>query len=220
MVMQGLPTVQVEHGFFSGCLGAGVFLLALYLAQFLRPHPNKVCSLTTSMSVRHSPAGGVAKHHPAGGGAKCLLGLCQPGDDCSWTVLTDVISACLFTARGFFELKKRRRCQGVFHNPFHCLRQDNVADRFLDSAVNVPVVLQRLWPTVQTVQNIEKFPALILAQGCGYVHQQQSFQVSRPLQKVVGSCRQLGERQLHAPKTAHGDADSLRGETHHVSRGS
>ena len=72
--------------------------------------------------------------------------------------------------------------------------------RFIDSVVNVPVVLQRLWPAVQTVQNIEKFPALILAQGCGYVHQPRRFQVSRPLQKVVGSCRQLGKRQLHAAR--------------------
>ena len=72
--------------------------------------------------------------------------------------------------------------------------------RFIDSVVNVPVVLQRLWPTVQTVQNTAKFPALILPQGCGYVHQPQRFQVSRPLQKVVGSCRQLGKRQLQAPR--------------------
>ena len=43
--------------------------------------------------------------------------------------------------------------------------------RFTDSVVNVPVVLQRLWPTVHTVQKTAKIPALILAQGFGYVHQ-------------------------------------------------
>ena len=41
--------------------------------------------------------------------------------------------------------------------------------RLIDSAVNVPVVLQRLWPTVQTVQNIQKFRALFQAQGCVYM---------------------------------------------------
>ena len=115
--------------FFSGCLGVCVLLLALHLAQFLRPHPDKVGSLTTSMSVRHPPAGGGAKHPlpaavpdppwPAAcqtppdrrrcqtlpGWRRCKM--CswslQPGDDSSWTVLTDVISACLFTAN--------RRCR-------------------------------------------------------------------------------------------------------------
>ena len=43
--------------------------------------------------------------------------------------------------------------------------------RFIDSVVNVPVVLQRLWPIVHTVQNTAKFPALILPLGCGYAHQ-------------------------------------------------
>ena len=72
---QGLPAVQVENGVrppaisrnpnqkfwikpvvsSPGCLGVGVLLLALHLAQFLRPHPDKVGSLTTSMSVRPLP---------------------------------------------------------------------------------------------------------------------------------------------------------------------
>ena len=138
--------------FFSGCLGVGVLLLALHLAQFLRPHPNKVGSLTTSMSVRHLP--GLRRFQTRPGRRRCKMCACsfssigrlhldsahsrqqrfsrrseerelmavphtrwrfqtrpgrrlckmcawsfQPGDDCSWTVLTDVNSACLFTAR-------------------------------------------------------------------------------------------------------------------------
>ena len=42
--------------------------------------------------------------------------------------------------------------------------------RIIESVVNVPVVFQRLWPTVETVQNTAKIPVPILAQSCGFVH--------------------------------------------------
>ena len=74
----------------------------------------------------------------AGDGAKkCVLGLCSQettaAGQCSQTSSALVSSPREASEQShkvarFFELKKRRWCQRVFHNPLHCLRQDNVAD--------------------------------------------------------------------------------------------
>ena len=133
---------------------------------------------STSMSIRHPPAGGGAKHLPAGGGAKHS----PAGGGAKWVLgffsqETTAAGQCSQTSSvldrkvaRFFRAKKRD-VKEFSTTHFIVSGKTMLLTRFIDSAVNVPVVLQRLWPTVQTVQNIEKFPALILAQVCGYVHQ-------------------------------------------------
>ena len=180
------------------------------------------------MSVRHPPAGGCAKHPPSRRLCQTPTGRrrCQtpPGRRrckmCSWS----------FSARRRLQLDRAQRrhqrlslhreyrrfrvtrsldfraekvtlVSRTFQQPTSLSGQTMLLTRFIDSVVNVPVVLQRLWPAVQTVQNIEKFPALdsgtrlwicppYLGDSRCRVH----------FKRWCGSCRQLGKRQFHAAR--------------------
>ena len=90
------------------------------------------------MSIRHPPARGGANHPPARGGAKCQLGFFPARRRLQLdsahkrhqrlSLHRENVGAESQGGRILFELNKRGWCQGVFHNPLHCLRQDNVAD--------------------------------------------------------------------------------------------
>ena len=72
----------------------------------------------------------------------------------------------------FFELKKRRWCQGGFpQTHFIVCSKTMLLSRFIDSVVNVPDCPSETGTQCKRAEHGEVSSPIVLAQGCGYVHQ-------------------------------------------------